>query len=388
MLCIIVGSSFESRKERIMKNRNQQFKMIIMLLGLVFSIKALAKQTPVELSANSSTGPIKLADGGFNGGGDTLVCRGDNKNQFSGYYNLDYLATYKSSNQNSDIVEVQSWEESKARIINNLERLKAFNLLGSFKHFANNIMKDEGYKSGITWAEAGHGIIDIKDEKLINMLPENCLNQDTRGTSHFIQTVFWKNFNGNIHYKYDGNVIKELENTSSLQISFLYVHEWLWTHIKDPEKIRQMNRIIHSTKMDTISLNEFNALLISFSPVFHPKLPDKGTFVSDDGNVIYYNTYPFGIPNTGSLPTSSVSFGFTSKEKNGSATTTSFICKYVENGSQVCKPEYTQNNWYPFSNAPEVSINEVVIEIINFYSFRVKFGVRFIEFNLDLIDNF
>ncbi len=221
---------------------------------------------------------------GSGGGGDTLICRDEpNVSPFVGYFSLDYLATYRKANQNADIVKIESWEKSAERIIRNLKRLKANNLLGTFLRFSRNIGNEDDYSDGLIWKESGFGLEDIKDEKLLNKLPTNCIPEKNR--HQFIQTVYWKDYNNLRVYNFDYDVIEKLKAQSPVQLSFLYVHEWLWTHFMTTAPIRVLNRLIHSKKFDTMSSEEFLQILSAMKPSYYANV-QAGSFVGPKGNII------------------------------------------------------------------------------------------------------
>ena len=62
---------------------------------------------------------IMLAGGSHVGnGGDAVFCYRSNDNDFYGFYALDYLLTYIQSISNDDMAVVNTWEESRDRILN------------------------------------------------------------------------------------------------------------------------------------------------------------------------------------------------------------------------------------------------------------------------------
>lgn len=176
-------------------------------------------------------------------GGDSIECRKDAGNPFDGTYSLDYILTYRTANDNADIVPAPSWQASLERI-KLLFQDKLPELSESFEDFTRNILNADPSQSRI-WEEAPWGLVDLKDEATISLVPESC-KQD--GKVRVVQAVIRQKPEATprpkrtIIYKYVPEVFKKLAAQSPLQLSFLLVHEWLWDVSKNVDRNRRLNR--------------------------------------------------------------------------------------------------------------------------------------------------
>jgi len=222
------------------------FKLLLMFLFL-----------PLHIFAGQEVG----------NGGDAVLCKAVSDNSFSGFYSLDYLLTFQSSNDNADIFSVDSARQSLNRIESLIEKnLPEFS--ESFHEFVNMI-GNRDYRSRRIWEEAPFGLVDIKDEKMIALVPTNCRTADS---IQIQQVVVRQNpiFSGDeegkelIVYKFVPSLLKDLEKTSPLQLSFLYVHEWLWDISHDVDLNRRINRFLHSKDFEAMSIKDVRGMLSSF----------------------------------------------------------------------------------------------------------------------------
>ena len=78
-------------------------------------------------------------------------CKKDPSNSFDGLYSLDYLLTFRDDNK--DIVQVNSLEESLARI-STILKAKAPMLLESFEDFVIHIRNTDDYSKKRIWEKA------------------------------------------------------------------------------------------------------------------------------------------------------------------------------------------------------------------------------------------
>lgn len=246
--------------------------MVILLLFLFSSFSVDAVQT------------------GNGGSADTIFCKPHEANSFSGYYNLDYLATYRRANKNADVVGVANWESSAARVENNLRRLKAYKLLHSFLRFKRNILSQNDFSTGIVWREAGANKVKVSESELINKLPANCVENKSEGPSSIMQAIYWRDFSNLKVFYFDLDLLENIKKAGPLQISFLFVHKWLWTHIRTSEGVRIINRLIHSVKFDSISDVEFAQIIKSFNPVYPTFLQDGMYKSATSNNMISIGT--------------------------------------------------------------------------------------------------
>lgn len=187
-----------------------------------------------------------FASGGAGNGGDLAECVKGPDNDFEGYYSLDYLLTWRKSNQNADIVEVKSWRESHDRIRQIFEKADP-ELRKNFDEFSELLFQEDDFLKARYWDESPFGLVDLKDERMSRALPKNCIEEDH---PRVIQAVIRHSGDREkripIIYQYDSVLLDKIRQKSPLQLSFLLVHEFLRDYLVSPEKIRRINRFIHS----------------------------------------------------------------------------------------------------------------------------------------------
>ena len=187
-------------------------------------------------------------------GGDVVNCTRSESNSFEGQYSLDYILGYRASNENADIVNAQSWEASKQRILLLLEQKSAY-LAKSFKNFLEHSENFNDFTKKRVWDESSFGLVDLKDENIRRKLPNNCgINKAVGDLNNIelVQAVTRRIHNDKVVYEFDYRVYHHLKTLMPLQFSFLMVHEWLWDITNDPWQIRRLNRIFHSTELETL----------------------------------------------------------------------------------------------------------------------------------------
>ena len=79
--------------------------------------------------------------------------------------------------------------------------------------------------------------------------------------------IFFENNHAGVlrgDYRYDHALLKQIESQpdGSLQLSYLWVHEWLWTYFDQTQFISSavFNRLLQSEKLGTISDFEYQQL--------------------------------------------------------------------------------------------------------------------------------
>lgn len=201
-----------------------------------------------------------LAIGGEVGnGGDSVECIQSGASPFSGFYSLDYLLTYRHDNDNRDVVNVNSWEESRQRLLS-LFAAKAPDLGRLFSKFVAELDNHSDYLRPYIWQEAAYGLIPFDDQRMVRRLPTNCQQVDS-GQVNVIQSVMRRKRPGTIVFQYDPTIYSELSRHYPLQLSFLLVHEWLWDLTSDVEVVREADRFLHSSNADILSAADFEQSL-------------------------------------------------------------------------------------------------------------------------------
>ena len=226
--------------------------------------RALLSTWILGTSLAAQGGPGRVGNGG-----DSVLCQQTADNPFVGYYSLDYLMTYNSSNQNSDLVEVFDWNESYQRISGMLERNHP-DLSYSFEAFVRHLDNQLDYTRERIWQEASFGLVDLKDERMIRRLPKNCQRFSEDGELELIQTVIRQQKPNLVVYEYDPTILKEFRTLAPLQYSFLLIHEWLWDLTQDVKVIRDANRFLHSSTSELLTPEKFGEAIANIGLGFEP----------------------------------------------------------------------------------------------------------------------
>jgi len=189
-------------------------------------------------------------------GGNIVRCQGE-----SDFFSLEYIMTKNMYGNSVQPVQVRTLQDSLNRI-SNLIAQKLPKLAPSFMEFVSQYQNSDSSKTYL-WHQAD--ITPTPSENLF--LPSWCNN--SFGTIDVLQviartiTIDSKN-HVQVHFDYDPDMMSELEYTSTLQLSFLVVHEWIWNLTKDPKKNRKLDYLLHSTLMDSMTANEVAQELVKF----------------------------------------------------------------------------------------------------------------------------
>jgi Leucine-rich repeat (LRR) protein len=219
---------------------------------------ALNAQSNVTTQRAPGDAEILFAGGWEVGnGGDLAYCNPVSENEFSGYYSLDYLATLSSSS-GSRLRQVSSWEESRHAIAA-LLREKAPELSPSFENFLAHLDNHDDFSQQRIWLESIYGLVDLKDEMLLQSLPQNCLDQGNH--PQLVQAVVRQLKDDFIIYNFDADILTELRRSKPLQYSFLMLHEFLWDLSMDVRANFRINRFLHSQQADSLSFEAFRRAL-------------------------------------------------------------------------------------------------------------------------------
>lgn len=278
--------------------------------------------------------------GNSSGGGDLALCKSTDANAFEGLYSLDYLATFRSSNDNQDIIPIKTWEQSKQRVLG-LLKAKSPMLAGSFQNFLNSMSNFDDYSKLRIWEESSFGLVDIKDEKLFGQLPKNCYIEGEDGGSKLIQAVIRTQRPNLLTYEFADPYFKELKEKRPLQYSFLIVHEWLRDFTEDVQNIRRLNRIIHSDFLEKSGASDLDNIVSSFKLTPLPELR-LGHYESDQpgcsADVFWYNPNPTFLKFTIFFPEGC------GKEYQGYMMLHNYFdCTYDAEGAHVCTQDDPRN---------------------------------------------
>jgi hypothetical protein len=204
--------------------------------------------------------PLLHAEGGGDGvgnGGDSVYCNRSTSNNFVGYYNVDYIANKVNGMEFADQFErvVRPSDPATANFTRIINAVREYPYLAHELTAFRDLIGSNRYGLRYVWKRAPFGVTEINDEQLRLQVPPNCVTANQK----LIQTVFrtgrdWQSSGFPKHSLYkdkgaDFTIATEVVNQmSSLQLSFLYFHEWLWNLTRDPEVIRDANAIFHSAE--------------------------------------------------------------------------------------------------------------------------------------------
>ena len=106
------------------------------------------------------------------------------------------------------------------------------------------------------WEPTDYQLTEINDEDLplAIEIPVNCREN---GKLQLVQAVIRQNptFTGSklIVYKYMPKIFEKLENEKPLQLSFLLIHEFLWSISDNVDRNRRINWFFHSADFQKLS---------------------------------------------------------------------------------------------------------------------------------------
>ncbi len=182
-------------------------------------------------------------------GGDVVNCAAQSANLPAGLYSLDYLVSSAAAGSFRERLQ-QSFEE----YVSETEALlhdKLPELATDFSIFRENFLNTEDYTRAHVWEPVAYKLKDLKDEGLIETLPSGCINAST-GLPELIQAVIRtrRNTSGSSSsqriYKFVPEVLNEIKEQAPLQLSYLFMHEWLWDHSHIVERNRRLVAYFHS----------------------------------------------------------------------------------------------------------------------------------------------
>lgn len=213
----------------------------------------------------SFTAAKLLAADTFRNGGDSLRCMASVENAFEGIYVLDYLVGATASEDavaglaDDSLNEIAEWLSRTVPALG-----MEFNLFVT--DATNQIGIHPILSSDHVWRPRQLGLNNINDEVLVSPLPRNCHAAD--GTIALQQTVVreWVPGVRGLVFNYDQDAVNALTNAEH-QLSFLLVHEWLWTHADNADVIRNLNWFIHSRRSRELSTIDVTYTLASLG--FH-----------------------------------------------------------------------------------------------------------------------
>jgi hypothetical protein len=217
--------------------------------GGIMILRKLASFVLLILSLNTFAG-----GGGSDvgSGGDLVKCVPSAANNLFGLYSLDFLIF---ANQTSvKPTPVQSWQES----IFNIRRAmadKTPELLVFFDEYIGDILNADQSRRHV-WEPTDYTLKEINDEDLplSIQIPVNCRDN---GKLQLVQAVIRQNptFTGSklVVFKYMPKIFEKMASESPLQLSFLLVHEFLWSITDNVDRNRRINWFLHSPDFHNLS---------------------------------------------------------------------------------------------------------------------------------------
>ena len=205
------------------------------------------------------------------GGGDAILCN-DQK-----YYSYDYVLTEGSKGTlDSNLLNKTDPISILKTISSNMRRLipPMADSLDDFIQSVQSTQFDLGSPNRI-WLWGSNPLTRIHDESKMR-IPELC--RDTKGAPQIIQAVIrYKTAVGVVQYNSNGDFLAKLEENSPLQVSFLYVHEWLRDYTNDATVIMNVDRLLHETAWTNATalelLNVLRKYGLDSTKVLNPPLP-------------------------------------------------------------------------------------------------------------------
>jgi hypothetical protein len=217
--------------------------MRVVLLACIGFSQLVGQLSFAIADLNSNVGGVT------GGGGDAIVCNDGN------YYSYDYVVTEGVRDPiNADyyISDGASAEKKTLEAVEILsmiaDKLKAKNsILGaSLEDFIRSLDENNIFEPNANriWIIGNNPLKPVTGASNIR-IPARCV--DKSGKPRVYQAVVRFSLKEITQYYADGNVLTALNQTSPLQLSFLYLHEWLRDFIDDATIIAQVDRFFHGT---------------------------------------------------------------------------------------------------------------------------------------------
>lgn len=179
------------------------------------------------------------AEGGVAGGGGNSILCNDGK-----YYSYDFILTQKTKGKINPAFANMEDPMQMVKRIANIMALKVPAMAESLNDFILGLQSSE-FDMGIgrIWIAGLNPLAPLGDESRLR-IPSMCLN--SKGEPKIYQTVIrTKNEFNIIQYNYDERQIMELHRNGPIQVSFLYIHEWLRDYTEDATVILNIVRMLH-----------------------------------------------------------------------------------------------------------------------------------------------
>lgn len=214
-----------------------------------------------------STASAWASGGAVGNGGDILTCVPSSQNGFAGNYTLDFVASYDGTtkliaDEPNPLRTIWTSLYEKGKQSPDFKYL-AQSLLSFFHSAQGQLFKSPDYLDTYIWLPQPFGLVDLQDEDLIQIIPENCqIVSNGRLKPNLKQAVIREDKSDTVILRHDPAALRSL---SPLQFSHLIVHEWLRSSFKQTRDLREVNKLFHSRQFTVASARDASAMLQNIS---------------------------------------------------------------------------------------------------------------------------
>lgn|GEM_PF-2877828 len=202
-------------------------------------------------------------------GGDLIVC---DSAEFAGHTSavLDFAAALTTTSNPNLVLPFETVSDLSMAI-----REKNQALADDLSHFLNDAVAQlGGYAKPHAfhqWKPSKLKLLNISDEelaereRLIASLPDSCIREaEGKKVIQLRQLVAREKETGRNRttFYFDAEAMKLIEKRPD-QLSFLLIHEWLWSHAKHANTVRELNWYLHSHEWKDMEGVEFLHALAS-----------------------------------------------------------------------------------------------------------------------------
>lgn len=184
-------------------------------------------------------------------GGNIIYCPKQKKN-----LSLDYVLASYNFGRDVVIFDTQDIDASMARI-SKLINEKLPELGPSFSEFVKYLYNEKNPTLPYYWKKSLSPLSNTNDQN-IGQLPIYCMTTKSEPVEIHQAVIRTDNSAAveklNIVFEFDQDYLTLLDGQ---QMSFLYVHEWLWNISDNVVKNRNFNYLLHSTLFDTMTSEQF-----------------------------------------------------------------------------------------------------------------------------------
>ena len=215
---------------------------------------SILARTALFVGLALSVGNLARAGGQDTGGGNAIRCD-DGK-----MYAWDFINKKLKDPVDSEIAGAKSAEEILGIIAHRLMRYNRpmANSINDFRQFNADPLAE----SRRIWMKTTNPLINLGDENR-SQLPVTCV-ASAKPDFQLYQAVIRRHTGGNegkVRYLVDQSLIDQLAATSPIQLSYLYIHEWLRDFAHNPDDIGMANDLLHGSRLYQQHYAKFNSTL-------------------------------------------------------------------------------------------------------------------------------